>query len=247
MQTNPSPLTRVSVFSASYWRDAAANLKDVRMLALAAMIVALRAVCKMLEIPLAPGLNINVAALFNSVGAMVYGPVVGVVGAIVSDPLGYLLHPDGPYFLPFMLVDMSSSFIFGLLFWRRRLTVSRAMTAKFAVNMVSNIVLTSVIMKWYYLVYYGVEKAQAYNLINLTRIVKNLVMFPIEAILIAVVLGALSPALYRLRLLPEKPNLRLKVRHYILLAVLTLVAVGLVVFYVTFLKDFVKEHNFKLW
>ena len=233
--------------SKAYWRDAAANLKDVRMLALAAMIIALRAVCKMMEIPLAPGLNINVAGLFNSVGAMVYGPVVGIVGAMVSDPLGYLLHPDGPYFLPFMLVDMSSSFIFGLLFWRQKLTVSRAMTAKFTVNMVSNIVLTSVIMKWYYLVFYGVEKAQAYNIINLTRIVKNLVMFPIEAILIAVVLGALSPALYRLRLMPEKPDLKLKARHYILLAVLTLVAIGLVIFYVTFLKDFVKEHNFKLW
>lgn len=247
MQQNPSPLTRPPILSFAYWRDAAANLKDVRMLALAAMIVALRAVCKMLEIPLAPGLNINVAALFNSVGAMVYGPVVGVVGAIVSDPLGYLLHPDGPYFLPFMLTDMSSSLIFGLFFWRRRLTVSRAMTAKFTVNMISNVVLTSAIMKWYYLVFYGVEKAEAYSLINLTRIVKNLVMFPIEAILIAVVLGALSPVLYRLRMLPEKPDLKLKVRHYILLAVLTLLAIGLVVFYVVFLKDFVKEHNFKLW
>lgn len=247
MQQNQSPLTRPPILSVAYWRDAAANLKDVRMVALAAMIVALRALCKMLEIPIAPGLNINVAALFNSVGAMVYGPVVGVVGAIVSDPLGYLLHPDGPYFLPFMLTDMSSSFIFGLFFWRRQLTVSRTMTAKFTVNMVSNVILTSAIMKWYYLIFYGVEKAEAYNLINLTRIVKNLVMFPIEAILIAVVLGALSPALYRLRLLPEKPDLHLKVRHYILLAVLTLVAIGLVVFYVVFLKDFVKEHNFKLW
>ncbi|MBQ6849064.1 MAG: folate family ECF transporter S component [Clostridia bacterium] len=247
MQRNSSPLTRTSVFSTAYWREAVANLKDVRMLALAAMVVALRVVCKMFEIPIAPGLNINLAGFFNAVGAMVYGPVVGLVGAMVSDPLGYLMHPDGPYFLPFMLVDMSSSFIFGLMFWRRRLTVSRTMTAKFAVNMISNVVLTSLIMKWNYYVFYGVEKAEAYSIINLTRIVKNLVMFPIEAILIAVVLGALSPALYRLRLLPEKPDLTLKVRHYLLLAVLTAVAIGLVVFYVVFLKDYVKAHNFKLW
>ena len=243
MQKN---LSAPSVFSAAYWKEAAANLKSTRMLALAAMIVALRAVCKMLEIPLAPGLNINVAGLFNSVGAMVYGPVVGVVGAIVSDPLGYLLHPDGPYFLPFMLVDMSSSFIFGLLFWKRPLTVPRAMGAKFAVNMVSNVVLTSFIMKWYYLIYY-VEKAEAYNLINLTRIVKNLVMFPLEAILIAVVMGALSPALYRLRLLGEKPDLKLRPRHYVLVAVLTALSVGLVLFYIFFLKDFVAAHNIKLF
>ena len=247
MSETKSPLATPSVFSAAYWREAAANLKDTRMVALAAMIVALRAVCKMLEIPLAPGLNINVAAIFNSVGAMVYGPVVGVVGAIVSDPLGYLLHPDGPYFLPFMLTDMSSSLIFGLFFWQRRMTVGRTMTAKFTINMVSNIVLTSVIMKWYYLVYYGVEKAEAYNIINLTRIVKNLVMFPIEAIFIAIVIGALTPALNRLRLLKKQEEMKLEFRHYVLLTVLTLLAVGLVAFYVYFLKDFVKEHNFKFW
>ena len=209
MSESKSPLVQPSVFSLAYWREAAGNLKNVRMLALAAMIIALRAICKMVEIPIAPGLNINLAGIFNAVGAMVYGPVVGVAGAIVSDPLGYLLHPDGPYFLPFMLVDMSSSFIFGLLFWKRPLTVGRTMGAKFAVNMVSNVMLTSVIMKWYYYIFYGVEKAEAYNLINLTRIVKNLVMFPIEAIFITVVLGALAPALYRLRLIGENPYLKL--------------------------------------
>jgi ECF transporter S component (folate family) len=218
------------------------------MLVFAALIVALRVALKTLvRIPLGPNLDITPAFLANALGAMVYGPVVGVAGAIVSDPLGYLLHPDGPYFLPFMLVDMSSSFIFGLLFWRRRLTVGRTMTAKFTINMVSNIILTSVIMKWYYLVYYGVEKAEAYNIINLTRIVKNLVMFPIEAIFIAVVIGALTPALHRLRLLKKQEEMKLEFRHYVLLTVLTLLAVGLVAFYVYFLKDFVKAHNFKLW
>ena len=189
MQKN---LSAPSIFSAAYWREAVGNLKQPRVLVIAAMIVALRAICKMLEIPLGPGLNINVAALFNATGAMVYGPVVGLVGAIVSDPLGYLLHPDGPYFLPFMLVDMSSSFLYGLFFWKRPLTVGRTMGAKFTVNMMSNVVLTSLIMKWYYYIFFGVEKAEAYNLINLPRIGKNLVMFPIEAILIAVVLGAID-------------------------------------------------------
>lgn len=247
MSNNPSPLACPSIFSAAYWRDAAANVKNVRMLALAAMVVALRVVCKMFEVPIAPGLNINLAGIFNCVGAMVYGPVVGVLGAIVSDPLGYLVHPDGPYFLPFMLVDMSSSFIFGLMFWRRRPTVGRTMVAKFTVNMVSNILLTSAIMKWNYYIFYGVEKAEAYSLINLTRIVKNLVMFPIEAILLAVVLGALIPALSRLRLLPKQTEMKLEFRHYLLLTVLTVLALGLVAFYVYFLKDFVKEHNVKLW
>ncbi len=244
MSTNS--LQQKSVCSLDYWREAARQFSNTRMLILAALVIALRAICKMMEIPLAPGVNINVAALFNSVGAMVYGPLVGMAGAIVSDPLGYLLHPDGPYFLPFMLVDMSSSLIFGLFFWKRKLTMPRVLSAKFTVNMVCNIVLTSLIMKWYYFLFFGVEKAEAYNLINLVRIVKNLVIFPIEAIVIAVVLGAVSPALYSLRLLPEKPQLKLRKRDYVLVALLMLLAIALVVFYIFFLKDWVKAHNITL-
>ncbi len=242
-----SPLQTPSILSPAYWRQAAANLKNPRMLALAAMVVALRAVCKMAEIPLAPNLNMNVAFLFNSVGTMVYGPIMGVLGALVSDPLGYLLHPDGPYFFPFVLSDVSSSFLFGLFFWRRTPSVGRTLWAKFTVNMVSNVIITSLITKWYYYIFYGVEKAEAYALINLVRVGKNLVMFPIEAVLIAVVMGALSPALYRMRLLPTKPELKLTTRHYVLLAVLTLLAIGLVVFYVLFLRDWIKGHNVKFF
>ena len=78
------------------------------------------------------------------------------------------------------------------------------MTAKFAVNMISNVVLTSLIMKWNYYVFYGVEKAEAYSIINLTRIVKNLVMFPIEAIFITVILGALAALSLPVTLLIKK-------------------------------------------
>ena len=144
-----SPLQTPRMFSAAYWRLAARQLTNPKMLALAAVVVALRAICKMLEIPLGPHLNVNVASVFNAVGAMVYGPVVGIAGAVVSDPLGYLLHPDGPYFLPYMLCDISSSFIFGLFFWHRTPSVARTLWAKFTVNMVSNILLTSLITKFY--------------------------------------------------------------------------------------------------
>ena len=231
-----------SVLSAAYWRQAARNLGNPRMLALAAVVVALRAVCKMIEIPLGPSLNLNVAAVFNAVGAMVYGPVVGVAGALVSDPLGYLLSPDGPYFLPYALSDMSSSFIFGLFFWQRTPTVSRTLWAKFTVNMVSNVVITSLVTKWYY-AFLHMDKA--YSLITLVRVGKNLTLFPLEAVLIAVVMGAVSPALFRMRLLPQKPHMKLTARHYVLIGVLTAVAIGLVVFYVLFLKDWLSAHNIK--
>ncbi len=238
-------LTRPSVLSAAYWREAVANLKNPRMLALAAMVIALRAVCKMIEIPLGPSLNLNVGMIFNSIGAMVYGPVVGMVGAMVSDPLGYLLHPTGAYFLPYMLLDVSSSLIYALFFWKRTLSVPRVLTAKFTINMVSNIILGSLIQKWYLFVFSGADAAASYNLITLARVVKNLVLFPLEAMLLVVILGAVSPALNSLGMLGVKQELRPRPRHYLLVAGLTILSVALVVFYITFLKEFISAHNIK--
>lgn len=238
-------LTRPSVLSAAYWREAAANLKNPRMLALAAMVIALRAVCKMIEIPLGPSLNLNIGMIFNSIGAMVYGPVVGMVGAMLSDPLGYLLHPTGAYFLPYMLLDISSSLIYALFFWKRTLSVPRVLTAKFTINLVSNIILGSLIQKWYLFVFSGAEAAAGYSLITLARVVKNLVLFPLEAMLLVVILGAASPALNSLKLIDVRHNLRPQAKHYLLVAGLTFLSVALVVFYIVFLKDFISANNIK--
>ncbi len=242
-----SKLQQPRVFSAAYWVEAFNNLKNPRMLALAAMVVALRAVCKLIEIPLGPSLNLNVAQIFNSLGAMVYGPVVGLLGATISDPIGYLLHPTGPYFLPYALLDMSSSFIYALFFWKRPLSVPRVLTAKFTINLVSNIVLGSLIQKWYLAVFSGTEAAAAYNLITLSRVAKNLVLFPLEAMLLIVVLGAATPALQSLKLIGHGERLRPQAKHYVLIGLLTALSIGLVLFYVFFLKEWISAHNIKLF
>ena len=63
-------------FSKAYWRDAAMELKDTKMLVIAALMIALRVSMKWTVIPLAPNLNINVGApLINAMGAMIFGQI----------------------------------------------------------------------------------------------------------------------------------------------------------------------------
>ncbi len=93
-------------FSKAYWRDAAAEMKDTRMLVFAALMIALRVALKFVAIPLAPNLKINTAFLANAMGAMVFGLVVGIFAAAVSDFLGVLLMGD-TYFPPFVLVEFA--------------------------------------------------------------------------------------------------------------------------------------------
>lgn len=226
----------------TYWRDAAAALHDTKMLVFAALIVALRVAVKLLKVPLGGDLHLAFDCYVNAAGSLVYGPLMGLLVGAVSDTLGCLLFPSGAYFFPFIFVEMSSSFLFALFFWRRDLTVFRILAAKFTVNFVSNILLTSAIMKWNY-AFFDIEKSYAF--VNLVRIVKNLVLFPFEAVLIALFLRALHPVFVSLKLLDagDPPAFTKKsVWQVVLCAALS---VGLLLFYIFFLKDYVSAHNFK--
>ena len=105
-RNNKSTAIYKTPFSAGYWRDAVAELKDTKMLVFAALIVALRVALKtIIRIPLGPSLDITPAFMANALGVMVYGPVVGALGAVVSDVLGVLLRGD-TYFLPYVLTEI---------------------------------------------------------------------------------------------------------------------------------------------
>lgn len=238
MQKSIEIQEKSGIFTRSYWKAAATQLKDVRMLTIAALIVALRIAVKFFKIPLAAGLSISLDAYVNSLGSVIYGPVAGLVVGAVSDLLGCIVTGQmAEYFPPFMLVEMMSSFIFGLFFWRRKISIKKVLVSKFTVNFVCNIIMTSLFNKWYYYLYFGVEKAQAYNIINGMRIAKNLILFPLEGAIIVAVLSAALPILARLKLVdkrncfvqkPSYPDLIFRI------ASLTLIAVELIIIYLIF-------------
>ncbi len=235
---------RPSVFSAAYWKEAAAVFTDTKMLVFAAMIIALCVAVKLLRIPLAAGLNLTLHSYVVSLGSMIYGPVMGLAVGAISDVIGCIIAPSGAYFAPFTVIEMSSSFIFALFLWKQKISLPRIFAAKFTVNFVCNIIFTSIAMKWMYAAF---QMEGTYSLINLTRIVKNLVLFPLESVLIATVIGAAMPALRSLKLTDNRHNLRPQAKHYLLIAGLTFLSVALVVVYVVFLKDFIDANNIKLF
>lgn len=236
----------VSIFSRQYWRDAMAQLGDVRMLTMAALFVALRVVVKYISIPVGnTSLQITFDAYVNSIGSLIYGPMVGLMVGIASDVLGELVRGRiAQFFLPFAVVEMTSSFLFGLFFWRRRITVSRALWAKFTVNTICNMVLTTLCLWWMY-DFYGMEKSKLLMPLDTTlRVAKNLVMFPLQAIIIVAIMASAVPMLVRLKAVDphytsvERPSNRGLVVRII---VFTLLSVLLVVVYFFFLEEYVKE------
>ncbi len=222
-------------FSKAYWRDAALELKDTKILVFAAPMIALRVALKGLSIPIAADLKINVGFFINALGAMVFGPVVAALSAAVSDTLGCLLFPSGVYFFPFIFTEMAGSLVFALFLYRARVTATRVILSRFCVDFFVNIVMTSPIMAWYYHVVFN----KSYALFQLPRIFKNLALFPLESVLLILFLMAMIPLAYRMHLGYDTGDcLLLKKRQAILLGVLFLFAAGCVAGY------FVYDYNY---
>lgn len=211
-------------FSKAYWRDALLELKDTKMLAVAALMIALRVAMKGLAIPLAPSLKINTAFFINALGAMIFGPVVAALGAAVSDVLGFLMWPqDGFYFPPFMLTEIAGSVIFALFLYRAKVTPTRVMLSRFCICFGVNVLLQTPIMIWYYSIYLPNKT----YLLTIPGIVKNLFMFPIESVVLTLFLSVMLPITNRLKLTygvgKSEKHLKFTKKQIALLAVLVVV------------------------
>lgn len=221
-------------FSRAYWRDAAREIRDVRMLVFAALMLALRLALKTVKIPIGPSLNINVQFFVTALGAMVYGPVMASFCGVLSDTLGYLIAPSGVYFPGFILTEAAGGLVFALLLYRAKLTPGRVILSRFCVNFFVNILLQTPIMVWYYRVAMG----KGYAWFDLPRIVKNLMLFPFESVLLIVFLRAAMPALSRMGMMrSEAENLRLTGPAVMQLAGLTVLSAGAVQLYFFWMRD----------
>lgn len=215
-------------FSRAYWRDAAAQLFDVRILCIAAILIAVRVALKSVQIPVGPSLNITVGFFVNALGASIFGPVVAIVAAAISDTLGCLIFPQGAYFFPFILEEISGSLLFALFLWRSNMTATRVILSRFSVVSITNLIINPTLMIWYYDVFYG----KSYAFMTIPRVMKNLALFPAEALLLTLFMGAMIPVIVKLGFIPKtdvKPILSQK--HIIMLVVFFIIAAMIVVGY----------------
>ncbi|MBQ4601025.1 MAG: folate family ECF transporter S component [Oscillospiraceae bacterium] len=222
-------------FSKAYWLDAAAELKDTKMLVFAALMIALRVALKLVAIPLAPGLKINTAFLANALGAMVFGPVVAAAGAVVSDLLGCIITGDiATYFPPFVLTEVAGSVIFGLFLYRAKLSTTRVMLSRFCICFFVNVLLQTPIMLLYYKIY---VPGATYTL-TVPGIVKNLFMFPIESVVLSLFLSVMQPITYRMQLTYDPDaDLEFSKKQIASLICLSAVGIGSVLGYLVYHYD----------
>ncbi|MDD5863992.1 MAG: folate family ECF transporter S component [Firmicutes bacterium] len=221
-------------FSKAYWQDAAAELKDTKMLVVTALMIALRIALKPLAIPLGPQLSIQTAMLAAALGAMIYGPVMAIPSAIISDTIGFLIYPTGDYFFPFVLTEIASTMIYALCLYRAKVTPSRVVLSRFFICFFVNVVLQQLIFAWWYVYIGSPEQArnQILGIMTVARIFKNLCMFPIESVVLTLFLRFLMPITRRAKLTySSDADMKFTTKQVVILAVLMVVGVSSAVGY----------------
>lgn len=223
-------------FSAEYWRLSAKELTSTKMLVLAAVLTAMRIAIKMLKIPIGPNLNITFGFVINSIGSMIYGPVMSIITSAVSDTVGAVLFPSGTYFFPYIFEEIAGGLIFALFFYRTKISTTRILFARFMVTLVCNIILNPCITYFYFMMLDPTNIT--YSIFTPLRLIKNLVMFPIQSLVLVILFNAILPVTNRMQLtFTDNTKISIKAKNIITLVVMTLVsALAIVLYYMFFIK-----------
>ena len=193
-------------FSAAYWRTAAGELKNIRILAVAAlMIAACVALSYVPSIHIGDGgVRISWGFLARSVCGMVGGPVVALVFGFAEDTISFMIHPTGAYFPGYALTTMLGTMIYALFLYRAKPTVVRIFLAKLFTNIL-NVFLGSL--------WSAILLSKGYLYYMTTSFYKNLVMLPIQTAMLWYLVVAILPSLSYMGLVPiptwEATQLRL--------------------------------------
>ncbi|MBR5953217.1 MAG: folate family ECF transporter S component [Pseudobutyrivibrio sp.] len=161
------------------------KLRNTKTLALAAMLTAIGIILSFFKIPVNQLITIGFGSLPLSVSGMLLGPAVsGVVGALM-DIGGYLVKPTGPFFPGFTISGIVSGIIYGLMFYKKKITFTRVLVAQVILTIVVNILMNSYWLKLLYL-------KDAYFAVIISRLPKEVIMLPIMTVMKYIVLKTIQ-------------------------------------------------------
>ena len=166
--------------------SSARELKQLRTLVVASMMIAIAAVLGFFTIQIGDFIKIGFSFIANEITALLFGPVVGSITAGIADIIKYFIKPTGPFFPGFTISAVVGGLIYGLVLYQKKLSIKRIVVAKVLVAVIVNIFMNTY---WLSLLY-----DKGYMLFLPGRIIKQLVMVPIETVIFYVIVFILAKA-----------------------------------------------------
>ena len=134
-------------------------------------------------------LKISFGFIPIAVCGILTGPFWTLLMAAVCDILGALLFPTGAFYWGFTLVAASGGLIYGLFLYQKKESIIRCMLCTMIVALFCNILLNTV-----FLIRIGAmvgPENEGFRAVIYTRVLKNLIQFPVNGLILFGVLKAL--------------------------------------------------------
>lgn len=181
-----------SVFHFSYWKQASGFMRSVKNLCMISLLFGMMLLCKLIPIPSGFGsLGIGFTYLFFATISLIYGPLCGLFIGFCSDTIGYFIHPSGMFFFGYTLDAMLSGFIYGICFYKKRITFANCLAARFFVNIFVNVGLGCLWWK----ILYQLDFDAYITYMTLTSLPKNVLYLLPQSLLLFIVFKAVSKPL----------------------------------------------------
>ena len=169
----------------------AREFKSLHTVILCGLMGALGIILKMFaSIPFGP-FTITYAWIPNRIIDFMFGPAVGAVYGGVMDVIKFIMKPTGTFNLGYTAVAVLAGLTFGTILYKKPVSFMRIVFAQSLVKIFINAGLSTYLMAF--------ERGEAFMALMPVRLVKNLIVIPLDSILLFVVLTALMKVLPRLK------------------------------------------------
>lgn len=161
----------------SQYTGSARALRRTQTLTTAGILLAIQMVLSSYGvIEVSDSLKISLAHLALAPTAMLYGPVVAGIQGGLSDLLGFLIKPSGPYFPGFTLSAILGGVIYGMMLYKTQRRLWQIVTARLIIVVFVNILLNTVFLT----MLYGPSRLATLPL----RAMKNFMQLPVDCMLL---------------------------------------------------------------
>lgn len=160
----------VTLFTDSY-----REFRNVRTITTAAMFAAISVVLGYFTLVLGDYIKIGFSTIANQFVYYMFGPVVGAVFGGLLDILKYIIKPTGAFFPGFTLGAAIGGLIYGTFFYKKPLSLKRTLAAELTASIVCNMLLGTL---WLTMLY-----GKGFMALLPMRVLKNLIMWPINSVL----------------------------------------------------------------
>lgn len=165
------------------------NFKNVKTLTLSGMFIALSVVFGFLNLPITQLIEIRFGSLMLALSGMLLGPGISAVIGALSDIIGFIVKPTGPFFPGFTISAAVSGIIFGFFLHKKELTIWRIFLAECVHTIIVGFILNSL---WLSMLY-----GNAFIAVVSSRALKEIIMLPVNTLLLTTLIKSTSKFINR--------------------------------------------------